>query len=1166
MNGRQLNRSDSMEDKNFDVFISYSRSDLAKVKPIKEELESQGFSCWMDIEGIESGEPDFKSTIVPVLDNCGVVLFFISKDSQKSQWTTKELNYANRHKKRIVPLRFNDDELGGEFEFDYGGADTIDWRFSEQREKLLRNLRQWAERNWEIAPSVTQVMSSIEPTLKSGFFVGRDNELSELNKLLVSGKFPVVTGPGGIGKSELVRQYAARYGNDYPGGLFLLDLATSSTWDSALENKLFSLSYAPGAEVCDPLCLKGETIQQSEEPRRQMTDATGQNGKTGRFPSARAIVSLLNDRAKQKNGPLLLILDNVQSVKAFLGEKTLGMLALHSNVRLLATSRVTDILIRATGRCVEFPLRDLSSDAALALLPQNGEAASSDELSATRDIAERLGNRVLYIRAIRMLFDGLYSPCCGSYSRMAKTLRDDLLATVDLAMKESEDPWRTPSALWAETSKALSEQSGGEAYVKLAQLASFSSSDGTPRHVLLHLWKDLVQPTDTRGPSFDQAVLVLRQHGLLCAKDENIREEALFMPRLTSAAVAKSAIGEMPEIEDDIGNSLARYSGMSKDNWMLFSDNMRIVRHVPETMLDGDLSVRILLHNVEFAEFCNWMKLNGNDWAMLLCYQPQFEEMCSWEKLEGSDWARLLGRQPQFEDKCKWEKLKGRDWVRLLGLQPQFAEKCSWEKLEGSDWVRLLSNQPQFADKCPWDKLEGRDWVWLLRVQPQFADKCKWEQLKIQDWARILSAVPEPQYAVKCPWEKFDGNDWASLLGSQPQFSVLCTWENFSGNDWASLIRDQPQFADKCPWEKLCGGDWASLLSDKPQFADKCPWNKLEGSDWVWLLRDQPQFADKCPWDKLGGDNWASLLSDQAQLADKCPWEKLEGGDWTSLLGNQPKFADKCPWEKLEGGDWAALLGNQPQFADKCPWEEFKSGDWVWLLRDQPQYAEKCPWKEFTGGDWAWLISRLPEFADKCLWEKLEGDDWAWLLRRQPQFSDKCPWEKLGGGNWASLLGRQPQFADKCPWKKLEGGDWALLLGDQPRFADRCPWEKFKGDDWALLLRDQPQFADKCPWDKLEGGDWAALLGRQPQFADKCPWNKLEGSDWASLLGRQPQFADKCPWDKLENRDWKRLLPWQPRFADKCPRDKLEGGVMAKSLGEYSFSDELPPPPREISL
>ncbi len=42
-----------------DIFISYSRRNLAAVKTIKEELESLGFSCWMDLEGIESGLEEF---------------------------------------------------------------------------------------------------------------------------------------------------------------------------------------------------------------------------------------------------------------------------------------------------------------------------------------------------------------------------------------------------------------------------------------------------------------------------------------------------------------------------------------------------------------------------------------------------------------------------------------------------------------------------------------------------------------------------------------------------------------------------------------------------------------------------------------------------------------------------------------------------------------------------------------------------------------------------------------------------------------------------------------------------------------------------------------------------------------------------------------------------
>ena len=102
-------------------------------------------TCWMDLEEIDSGDENFTRKIVPALDGCEVVMFFISADAQKSEWTGKELGYARRHRKRIVPLRFNEDPLIGEFDFLYGDADVIDWRRPEQKEKLLRDLCGWSD-------------------------------------------------------------------------------------------------------------------------------------------------------------------------------------------------------------------------------------------------------------------------------------------------------------------------------------------------------------------------------------------------------------------------------------------------------------------------------------------------------------------------------------------------------------------------------------------------------------------------------------------------------------------------------------------------------------------------------------------------------------------------------------------------------------------------------------------------------------------------------------------------------------------------------------------------------------------------------------------------------------------------------------------------------------
>ena len=138
------------------IFISYSRKDLDAVKPIKEELEAGGFSCWMDLEGIESGSPEFTKTIAKAINDSLAVLFFLSDSSQISRWSLNELRLSRDKNRHVVLVRFNNDRMSDEFKLEFGGADVIDWRAPEQREKLLRDLRRWADRiNQANEPSST---------------------------------------------------------------------------------------------------------------------------------------------------------------------------------------------------------------------------------------------------------------------------------------------------------------------------------------------------------------------------------------------------------------------------------------------------------------------------------------------------------------------------------------------------------------------------------------------------------------------------------------------------------------------------------------------------------------------------------------------------------------------------------------------------------------------------------------------------------------------------------------------------------------------------------------------------------------------------------------------------------------------------------------------------
>lgn len=195
--------------------------------------------------------------------------------------------------------------------------------------------------------------------------------------------------------------------------------------------------------------------------------------------------------------------------------------------------------------------------------------------------------------------------------------------------------------------------------------------------------------------------------------------------------------------------------------------------------------------------------MDGWDWAVFLARRPEFADACEWEKLDAPDWARLLVVRPQFADRCgKWDSFRGhgKALAGLLSKQPQFADRCDWKQLDDWDWAVLLSGQPQFADRCDWKKFKGRAWAQLLSERPQFADRCDWDALDGEDWVQLLSN--QPQFADRCDWDKLnelDGTVWACLLSNQPQFSDRCDWSKLDEDDRWRLICRHPQLAGCAP-------------------------------------------------------------------------------------------------------------------------------------------------------------------------------------------------------------------------------------------------------------------------------------------------------------------------------------------------------------------------------
>lgn len=94
----------------YDVFISYSRKDIAAAETLCRALDEAGVNYWIDRN--MHGSVNFLSEITRYIRNAKAVLFIASDHSAKSEWTQKEILYAIKHKKTIIPYRL------GKFHFE----------------------------------------------------------------------------------------------------------------------------------------------------------------------------------------------------------------------------------------------------------------------------------------------------------------------------------------------------------------------------------------------------------------------------------------------------------------------------------------------------------------------------------------------------------------------------------------------------------------------------------------------------------------------------------------------------------------------------------------------------------------------------------------------------------------------------------------------------------------------------------------------------------------------------------------------------------------------------------------------------------------------------------------------------------------------------------------
>ncbi|MGN0267593.1 MAG: toll/interleukin-1 receptor domain-containing protein [Lachnospiraceae bacterium] len=107
------------------IFISYSSLDYVMAGHIREILQKNDISCWMEPESIPGGS-DYAHEIPAAIESCDYFLLVLSKNSQDSIWVPKELDLAIDAKKMVFPIHIDLSSLKPHFKLRLSNVQCMD--------------------------------------------------------------------------------------------------------------------------------------------------------------------------------------------------------------------------------------------------------------------------------------------------------------------------------------------------------------------------------------------------------------------------------------------------------------------------------------------------------------------------------------------------------------------------------------------------------------------------------------------------------------------------------------------------------------------------------------------------------------------------------------------------------------------------------------------------------------------------------------------------------------------------------------------------------------------------------------------------------------------------------------------------------------------------------
>lgn len=215
------------------AFISYSTKNQKTADAMRDLLKESGIKTWMAPGDIPAGSK-YAKVINRAVKDCACFILVLSEDSQNSVWVAKEVERAVNYRKPIIPIQIEDVVLNDEFEL-YISTDQV--VMIKEIKKIIASLRTYVKTS-ESENSADEIDKGIvlnscgstneryslidkRPNPRN-VFIGRKPFLDEIDEIFNANKRVLfLEGIGGIGKSEIAKQYAVLHSDEYDTVMFL---------------------------------------------------------------------------------------------------------------------------------------------------------------------------------------------------------------------------------------------------------------------------------------------------------------------------------------------------------------------------------------------------------------------------------------------------------------------------------------------------------------------------------------------------------------------------------------------------------------------------------------------------------------------------------------------------------------------------------------------------------------------------------------------------------------------------------------------------------------------------------------------------------------------------------------------------------------------------------